>query len=142
MRLVIDTREKQPILWVPESVRKCLKYGDYALEGKEGIAAVELKQKWDWVSCLHNRAGRNRLERQLARLVENVRHPLLIVLEPPPEDVIRSKFPGFRRHFAFEEIYRLSRRQFGCDRFLSVFPAKDVIQAGDLTMGWLNFWTA
>lgn len=66
--IVIDTREQRPFHFgdTIRTVRKCLKTGDYSVEGYEGHFAVERKSIPDLIGTLT--AGRDRFEREMQRM--------------------------------------------------------------------------
>ena len=84
----IDNREQAPFAFeglaadtkdgggplVVRTTRGTLTSGDYSLVGLEGLAAVERKSPQDLFGTIGQ--GRERFERELARLDEDVRHSL------------------------------------------------------------------
>jgi len=138
--IVVDSREKKPLPISYPIVRAALKYGDYAVQGREGVVAIEWKSAWDWVSCCRSKANRARLERQVKDLVDNVRCPLLVVELPPPEYVVAQKFPGFKRQFCVDEIMRTARTETDIGRFITVFPVMNRLDAAILIEYWLFKW--
>lgn len=81
-RVVIDTREQAPFTFqglrtdakdgrrqlVVETVPSMLATGDYSIEGMEGLISIERKSVADFYGTIL--AGRDRFERELARLQE------------------------------------------------------------------------
>ncbi len=57
-RIVIDTREQEPYEFPCEMVRRALPAGDYSVEGREGVVAVERKSLKDFVSTVIHDARR------------------------------------------------------------------------------------
>jgi len=66
--IVVDTREQKPLHFdgTIRTVRKCLKTGDYSVEGYEDQFAVERKSIPDLIGTLT--AGRDRFEREMHRM--------------------------------------------------------------------------
>ena len=88
MKIVIDTREKEPWDLGSDSIRKCLEAGDYSVEGLEQQVAIERKTLDDLVNTvIHNR------ERFLAELrkLSLYRHTCVVV-EANLEDVLRRLY--------------------------------------------------
>lgn len=87
--IVVDSREKRPLPIGGRTTTGTLKFGDYTVEGLRHWTAVEYKSGTDWAGCCYTVKSRERLYKQLCRLRDNVRHPLLVVQEPPSEAVLQ-----------------------------------------------------
>jgi ERCC4-type nuclease len=89
--ILIDTREQQPLVF-PGGVETSivtLRQGDYSLQGLEDIAVIERKGLGDLVACCTNQ--RDRFERELTRLRDFVRWPILLV-EATMQDVTSGDY--------------------------------------------------
>lgn len=74
---ITDTREVYPLDLTPlKSVRKCLKTGDYSVEGYEQRISIELKELDDFVQCCT--ASRERFEAELVRM-RDYEHRAIVV---------------------------------------------------------------
>jgi DNA excision repair protein ERCC-4 len=89
--IVIDTREPPHTAWTFEgipTVRRCLRAGDYSVEGLEDRVSIERKEAGDLVATLT--FGRERFERELEILATYDR--AAIVIEGDLESIIEWKY--------------------------------------------------
>ena len=84
-KIIIDSRE-QTALVIPNSVRRCLRYGDYSLDGYEHAVSIERKSHGDLLGSIT--AGRERLERELFHLAQ-MDYPALVI-EATINDILRG----------------------------------------------------
>jgi DNA excision repair protein ERCC-4 len=93
VRVIIDTREQEPLFFDPakiECVSKALKTGDYSLEGFEDQVSVERKSLDDLVSTITR--SRKRFARELERMHEHSH--ACVVVEGNLSDVFERQYQG------------------------------------------------
>ena len=94
MRIVIDTREQNPLTFShDETISACLPTGDYSLEGYEHRIAVERKSPQDLFATLGGGHGRFRRELARARGYDY----FAILIEAPFAHVRDKRFPDSYR---------------------------------------------
>lgn len=120
MIIIVDTREKKNVhvtdYFDAHGIEwKSLKldFGDYAIEGKENLVAIERKGSLDELAGNFTR-GRERFKREFERATENNAHIVLMVEASGYEAIMkgryRSKFSPnafYASMKSWEERYRL-----------------------------------
>jgi len=111
IRILIDTREQEPLSFALPAERGTLPTGDYSIKGLENYIAVERKSPDDLVGCLKN-GGRDRFEKELSR--GRGLDYFALVIESPLADLTAGRYRSemnprsvFQSLMAFSIRYRL-----------------------------------
>lgn len=84
---LVDTRESNPY-YFHKSYRKCLSEGDYSLDGYEGLAVIERKEKNDLINTLIR--GKERFQNELQRLQKY--EAKCVLVECPYSDLLAGNY--------------------------------------------------
>jgi ERCC4-type nuclease len=113
--IIVDTREQTPFKFIGHNiVNKKLEFGDYALDGKENLFAIERKSLMDFISSFF--ANIERVEKEFARAHEVGAH-LIVVCEETIETAMSfhmmpriSKYTKIRPEMVFNNVRALCQK--------------------------------